>query len=224
MKKLMKNLKVNNSVHIYLRCNQTMKLFFLACILSSISMTANTVHAENKKNKLDSAIIKGLTSGEYVILLRHALAPGFGDPNSFDVSDCLSQRNLSEQGRQQAIDIGKLLKANGIQQASIFSSQWCRCIETAQLLDLGKVSALPIINSFYQRFERKTEQTQQLKEWLIRNNRTNKNPVSSATILVTHQVNISAIANVFANSGEIVIIKTDNFGKVTVMAQVQTSQ
>ena len=102
MKKLIKSLNVNNSVQIYLRCNQTMKLFFLACILSSISMTAHTVHAENKKIKLDSAIIKGLTSGEYVILLRHALAPGFGDPNSFDVSDCSSQRNLSEQGRRQA--------------------------------------------------------------------------------------------------------------------------
>lgn len=176
---------------------------------------------DSQKIKLDSNIINGLQSGRYVILLRHALAPGFGDPNTFNVNDCSTQRNLSEQGRQQAQRIGKLLKDKGIQQAAVYSSQWCRCLETARLLDFGEVSELPILNSFFQRTERKAQQTQDLKKWLI-DNKPNNNQPELPAILVTHQVNITALTDVFPSSGELVIIHIDQSGSVNVITQLET--
>jgi hypothetical protein len=85
-----------------------------------------------------------------VIFLRHALAPGNGDPKTFDLNDCRTQRNLDENGRRQARAIGKLIAAAKLNLAGIYSSEWCRCLETAQLLDLGAVTPFDGLNSFYQ--------------------------------------------------------------------------
>ena len=63
-----------------------------------------------------------------ILLMRHALAPGFGDPDAFDVTQCSTQRNLDSQGRAQAIAIGEKFKKSGVTFDSVFSSQWCRCI------------------------------------------------------------------------------------------------
>jgi len=108
-----------------------------------------------------------LQSGVQIVLLRHALAPGTGDPAGFNFNDCAPQRNLSATGREQARKIGELFRGNGIDSARVCSSQWCRCLETARLLELGPVTELPIINSFFQSFHRKERQTRQLTEGLI---------------------------------------------------------
>ena len=180
-------------------------------------MAANTYATNSKPSKLDSKVQQRLQSGQYVILLRHALAPGFGDPENFKVNDCSTQRNLSEQGRRQAQHIGKLLKANGIQQAAVYSSQWCRCLETAHLLGLGDVTELPIINSFFYRIELRFQQTQALKKWLIGSNKP-----ELPTILVTHQVNITALTDIFPKSGELVVINVDKSGGVSLITRLQT--
>ena len=78
-------------------------------------------------------------------LRGHAAArapPGVGDPANFRLGDCATQRNLSEEGRAQAGHLGERLRAHGIQQAEVYSSQWCRCLETAGLLELGPVAEL----------------------------------------------------------------------------------
>ena len=75
----------------------------------------------------------------YVILFRHALAPGTGDPRNFQLNDCSTQRNLSEEGRKQAVRIGEELKRRKILITRVLSSQWCRCLETAKLMDVGQI-------------------------------------------------------------------------------------
>src|SRR5437868_6308691 len=91
-----------------------------------------------------------LASGEpKVLLIRHAEAPGVGDPPGFRLGDCATQRNLSEKGRAQAGSIGDALRRRGVPVAKVLTSQWCRCRDTARLLDVGPVEDAPALNSFF---------------------------------------------------------------------------
>ena len=159
-----------------------------------------------------------LKSGNHLVLMRHALAPGYGDPTNFDVKDCRTQRNLNEVGRQQSIDIGHLFRSNGIDKAIVLSSQWCRCLATANLLNLGNVSELPFLNSFFENFYREQFQTDETIQW-IRNA-----PLSIPTILVSHQVNIAALTGYSAASGEIVFVRRSTDGRFKVIGSIQTDK
>ncbi len=139
-------------------------------------------------------------------LMRHALAPGTGDPADFSLEDCATQRNLSAEGRRQAVRIGEAFRRNGIERARVFSSQWCRCRETARLIDLGAVAPLPALNSFFQRWEQRDSRTQALRQWL------STQDLSTPTVLVTHQVNITALTGRGAASGEIVVVAVGEGG------------
>lgn len=152
---------------------------------------------------------RALGSGSHFVILRHAIAPGVGDPQEFDLDDCPTQRNLSEEGRRQAEIIGHRFRSQGFKEARVFSSQWCRCIETAELLNLGKVNELPVLNSFFGDYEKEGERTRQLKEWLW------KQDLSRMTVLVSHQVNITALTGVYPRSGELTVVeRTDKKGFV----------
>ena len=80
-------------------------------------------------------------------MIRHAYAPGTGDPADFTIGDCTTQRNLDDQGREQARNIGAWLRERGINSARVYSSQWCRCLETAERMDLGTVVELPVTDA-----------------------------------------------------------------------------
>lgn len=138
----------------------------------------------------------------YVVLFRHALAPGTGDPPNFQLGDCATQRNLSAAGRQQAIRMGDALRQQGIPVSRVLSSQWCRCLETARLMNLGEVTPFPVLNSFFQDRSREAEQTEQLRQWIM-NNRGN----AGVTVMVTHQVNITALSNTVPQSGSAVVLR-----------------
>ncbi len=146
---------------------------------------------------------QALRQGEAVALIRHAVAPGIGDPPNFKIGDCATQRNLSDEGRVQSRRIGDAFRARGIIEATVFSSQWCRCLETARLLGFGPVDAVPALNSFFAEPARAEEQTAALREFIakLRPNR--------PSILVTHQVNITALTGVYPASGEIIIVQAD---------------
>ncbi|MGF1532025.1 MAG: histidine phosphatase family protein [Puniceicoccaceae bacterium] len=154
-----------------------------------------------------------LSNPNHFILLRHALAPGTGDPASFDLNDCRTQRNLSEAGREQAREIGERLRRAGITKATVFSSQWCRCLETADLLNLGPVTKLPALNSFYQAPETRSTRLKQFATWL------EEHPLEGPTILVTHQVTISALTREFTGSGDGVIVQHLGDGKLQVVGK-----
>ena len=164
----------------------------------------------------DVVLWNSLRSGEHFALLRHAIAPGSGDPLGFKLGSCRTQRNLSEEGRDQAVKIGKLFHKNKIQTARVFSSQWCRCLETAKLLDLGPVQTLSFLNSFFNNYQYRESQTQKLTEWLHEQN------LGQPLVLVTHQVNITALTNVYPSSGELVIIRRSKTGEFAVVGTIKT--
>jgi phosphohistidine phosphatase SixA len=164
----------------------------------------------------DAALWSALRSGGHVALLRHAMAPGTGDPDAFTLGDCSTQRNLSQEGREQAARIGERFRANGIDAASVFSSQWCRCLDTATLLGLGPVREAPELNSFFERFELREPQTAALREWIGRQD------LTAPLVLVTHQVNITALSDVYPSTGELVILRREGSGELTVLGSIET--
>ncbi len=137
-----------------------------------------------------------------VILFRHATAPGVGDPEHFRLGDCSTQRNLDADGRAQAKEMGQRLRADGIRVRKVLSSQWCRTLETARLAFAGDpIVQSPAFNSFFGQPERNSPQTVSamatLREW--------KGP--GVMVVVTHQVNITALTGVVPRSGEGVVVK-----------------
>ena len=98
----------------------------------------------------DRDLVKKMQTGNAVVMVRHALAPGIGDPKNFKLEDCATQRNLNEAGREQARSMGQWLRHRGIEQVKLYSSQWCRCLETARLMKMGPVIPLAPLNSFFQ--------------------------------------------------------------------------
>lgn len=172
----------------------------------------------NIANKSETAIWSMLRQGKgYVVVMRHALAPGIGDPLDFRINDCATQRNLSDAGRKQAIRIGKAFKSRNISVARVLSSQWCRCLETARLLNLGKVESFPTLNSFFNDYSTASKQTAQLRQF-IWNNRNNPGVI----IMVTHQVNITNLASdIYPDSGESVVLRASGKNKIEVVGTIK---
>jgi len=162
----------------------------------------------------DEALWDALRDGRAVALIRHALAPGTGDPTHFRLGDCATQRNLSDEGRAQARAIGDRFRAHGIETAEVHSSQWCRCLETARLLGLGPVEALPALNSFFGDRSKGQEQTAAIERFL------EPEAVGVPRVLVTHQVNITALTGLFLGSGAIVVAKPGADGALEVLGRL----
>ena len=150
----------------------------------------------------------------HIVIMRHALAPGTGDPSNFALGNCATQRNLSEAGRRQARRTGQFLREAGVRAARVLSSQWCRCLETARLLDLGPVEPLPPLNSFFEARSRGQAQTQALREKIAALD------LSRPVAMVTHQVNITALTRVFPSSGEMVVLKRAGDGTIEVLGTI----
>ncbi|MEM7429603.1 MAG: histidine phosphatase family protein [Pseudomonadota bacterium] len=160
--------------------------------------------------RADEALLGAVARGEAFAIMRHALAPGTGDPDSFDPDDCATQRNLSEQGRRQAREIGDAFRRAGVSRAAVYSSNWCRCRETARLLGLGAVTILPPLNSFFEAWHRRENQTEAMRDWLA----SYKGPYP--VVLVSHQVNISALTGQGTRSGETVVFQRGADGGIRV--------
>ncbi len=155
-----------------------------------------------------------LRQGGNVLLMRHAQTePGVGDPPDFRIGDCSTQRNLSDAGRAQARRVAEAFQREGLRPDEVRSSAWCRCRDTAELA-FGRHSVWPPINSFFQQggSERQTREVlkglQELKaprNW----------------VLVTHQVNISALTGSFTAMGEVLLVRPHPLadGRLRVLAR-----
>jgi Phosphohistidine phosphatase SixA len=178
-----------------------MKLLKLLIIIF-ISLTTSIKADLNKK------LINTLEDGGKLIFIRHAYAPGNGDPDNFNLDDCSTQRNLNDEGRKQAQYIGNFFKENKFQIDKVLSSEWCRCKETAKIA-FKEFSTNSFLNSFYSAkyANNKNKQIKALNEY-IKKFKNNKN-----LILVTHYVLISEVLDYGKSSGEIVISDKD-FKKV----------
>jgi broad specificity phosphatase PhoE len=149
-----------------------------------------------------------------IALMRHALAPGTGDPADFRLGDCSTQRNLDARGRAQARRIGEALRGQGIEFDQIWSSGWCRAYDTAELLDMGPVEIQPFLHSFFAgRGDRSAQTTDTLAALSAL-------PEGTRVLLVTHQVNITALTGETLPSGAIVVTKRRANGGLEVSGRV----
>ena len=148
----------------------------------------------------DDKILNLLNEGKKLIFIRHAIAPGNGDPDNFNLEDCSTQRNLDSNGIEQSKKIGLFFKNNNIKIDKILSSEWCRCKDTANYA-FGNFQTFDALNSFYdERFaDNETKQIKDLKQY-VKNWDSDKN-----LIFVTHYVVISSILSTASSSGELVI-------------------
>jgi 8-oxo-(d)GTP phosphatase len=159
----------------------------------------------------DDALLARLHEPGTVLLLRHALAPGTGDPSGFLLDDCSTQRNLSDAGREQARTLGDRLRDAGITEARVYSSRWCRCLETARLLALGPVEPLPALDSFFQQRSEGPARTEAVRAFL------QELPPGWPVVLVTHQVNVSALTGEFTPSGGGVVAEVQSDGTLSIL-------
>ena len=168
---------------------------FLKIILILFISLTTPVKADSKKN-----IIENLKAGGKLIFIRHAYAPGGGDPENFNIYNCSTQRNLSESGRIQSKKIGNFFKENKIKIKNVYSSEWCRCKETASLA-FKSFKTKTFLNSFFSsKFaHKKKSQIKDFQKFL--NNWDKKNNL----IFITHYVVISEILDYPPSSGEIVV-------------------
>lgn len=185
-------------------------LFIVAVIAFFALAPTSAVRADDAADTVADAVADvaagaawaALRAGGHVALVRHASAPGTGDPENFRLDDCATQRNLSAAGRDEARAIGEAIRERGVRVDAVHSSQWCRCLETARQLDLGPVTAMAALNSFFNRRQREQPQLAALRAWLTQ---AQAAPSGGAAVLVTHQVVITALSGVFPRSGEIVV-------------------
>ena len=172
---------------------------FLKILLIIFISLTTSIKADSNKN-----LMKQLKGGEKLIFIRHAYAPGSGDPSNFNLNDCSTQRNLSEKGRKQAQKIGDFFKNNKIKIKKVFSSEWCRCKETA-LIAFNKFETKKFLNSFYSsQFSKNRKKQVKEFESFIKNWDKKEN-----LIFVTHYVFISEILNYAPKSGEIIFADKD---------------
>ena len=169
------------------------RVFVRLVLIFVLSIQAQTVGAEGRH-----ILLEAITEIDAdVVFMRHALAPGFGDPDNFSLTDCNTQRNLDQVGRSQAIEIGMKIKESGLSFSEVLSSEWCRCKETAQLLDIGQWETFSGLNSFFQDYADRGETLQKLDIKL-------SDLKTGVTFMVTHQVVIRAVTGVSVGSGELV--------------------
>ena len=174
-----------------------MRLFNIILVIFVI--LTNGIKADS-----DNQILDNLKKGGNLIFIRHAYAPGGGDPDNFDIKDCSTQRNLNDEGREQSKKIGVFFKENDIPIALVISSEWCRCKETANIA-FKDFETKDFLNSFYsaQFAKNKKIQIDNLRKY-IDNWKSDKN-----LVLITHYVLISELLDYAPSSGEIVIANKD---------------
>ena len=144
---------------------------------------------------------QALRDGGTIAVFRHARAPGTGDPADFRLEDCATQRNLSAEGRRQAQAIGEAFRTRQISVGRVLSSRWCRALDTARLAFGDRTEHFPPLDSFFSGRDQELAQTQAVRQ-TVQDWRS-----SGVLVLVTHQVNITALTGVFPGEGEMLVLR-----------------
>ena len=201
--------------------------FFTHCLgrnatLVCILLLASLFHEAAAASPVDDTW-KMLARGGYVILLRHTVTvPGVGDPPGFVLNNCATQRNLSADGRAQAARWRSVVAENSVRIGAVFSSEWCRCVETATIA-FGSANATPkkwpALNSFFESAQNQSAQTAAIKKRLPVLLQEAKK-LGKNVVFVTHQVNIVALTGIAPQSGEAVVIQLDPQRNISVVGRV----
>ena len=175
--------------------NGTYMKFILSAFLMMCSLFAQASDLSQK-----------LQSSDYVLLMRHTLAPGIGDPANYTLEDCKTQRNLNYEGKTQAAFIGEWLKKQGVKNAEVHSSIWCRCKDTAALLNFGVYKVESALASFFDDMSKAKESNLKLQRFIASKM---KSKGDKALIMVTHHVNILEFMGENIASGDMVLAKVN---------------
>lgn len=165
----------------------------------------------------DEAVWRLLQGGGQVVLIRHALTtPGVGDPEGMTLSDCTTQRNLSDEGRAHARALGDALRTRAVPVGEVLSSPWCRCIETVKLV-LGRDPVVePALGNVFGRSERADAQVAALRPLVSRR------PVEGNTLMFSHGSTILALTGVSPDTSEMVVLTPSGRGRFTVAGRLRT--
>ena len=175
-------------------------------------------HSASAKSLAIWDALQGTNPKGYVLLMRHALAPGVGDPENFRVGDCSTQRNLNDEGRQDAREIGQWLKRREVKILRVESSRWCRARETAELLGVGRVRLNKNLDSLFEDEDALNDpQTANIRKRIVSHRNT-----SGLLVFVGHFVNFSAAVGVGLESGEGVLVRANAQGQIKVMGYSPT--
>jgi phosphohistidine phosphatase SixA len=172
----------------------------IACVLLAAVMPSASAQAGG-----EVAAWTALRQPGSIVLFRHATAPGVGDPPGMRLDDCATQRNLNDQGRQEARQLGAAFRARGVVVGQVLNSRWCRARETARLAfaqaSAGGVRDEPAFDSFFREQGQADAQTARalalLRQW--------QGP--GALVVVTHQVNIQALTGINTASAEGLVVQ-----------------
>ena len=191
------------------------KATLLLTALLATTLFPSTAHAR------DLAIwdqLQGTNPKGYVLLMRHALAPGIGDPENFNVGDCSTQRNLNDEGRKDAREIGSWLKRRDLKIFRVESSRWCRAKETAELLNIGKVRPNKNFDSLFRDPDpANNPQTAAIKKRIFNHRNTR-----GLLVLVGHSVNIQTLTGTSLESGEGVLVRATPQSELKIMGYSPT--
>jgi phosphohistidine phosphatase SixA len=192
--------------------NKVLKALLTAALLAT-SLTQPAQASETAKDLAIWDQLQGSNPKGYVLLMRHALAPGVGDPPNLKVGDCSTQRNLNEEGRTQAREMGQWLQRREIKILRVESSRWCRANETAKLLNIGTVRPNKNLDSLFQETNLNSHpQTANIKKRIINHRNTR-----GLLIFVGHFVNFQAVAQTSLDSGEGVLVRATSTGEIKIL-------
>ncbi len=178
--------------------SRSFKTILLSLCAASMALLCGMASAQTNDNEKAWAALKVPST---IVLFRHAIAPGGGDPAGFDINDCKTQRNLDEEGRAQARRIGEGFRKHAIKIDAVLNSQWCRTRETAQIAFANQPQDDPLFNSFIRNTaDQKHQQTAEARKLLLAWRGT------GVLVVVTHQVNITALTDIYPDSGEGIIL------------------
>jgi broad specificity phosphatase PhoE len=176
-----------------------------ALLLALAWLAAAPAHAQGSA-PADTAWA-ALRAGGAVVVLRHAqTVPGIGDPPGYRLDDCVTQRNLSDEGRQQARRLGAALRGAGVTIGDVLSSRWCRCLDTANEA-FGRVTPWPAADSFFDRRGTDGQEDPSARQTADLRRRIAAHRGPDTLVIVTHQVNITALTGLVPAMGELVVLK-----------------
>ncbi|MDO8299522.1 histidine phosphatase family protein [Lacisediminimonas sp.] len=158
-----------------------------------------------------------LAAGNQVVLMRHAATePGIGDPAGFRKDDCRTQRNLSAAGRESARKIGQVLRDRRVVVSDVWSSRWCRCLDTARLA-FGRVQPMAMLDSMFNDPEGSDDE----KLRALRVALSARTAGGGNRVLVTHEVNIRRLTGVSVGMGEMVVAGVGAGGGLVVVGRLR---
>ncbi|HKY86970.1 MAG TPA: histidine phosphatase family protein [Pseudorhodoplanes sp.] len=187
--------------------------WFCAALFSFVA-TASALAADDSTHATWTA----LRDGSKVVLIRHgATTGGAGDPPGFRLEDCATQRNLTDKGVAESKATGERIRAQKVNVGKVISSQWCRCRDTAELMNLGQpVEIAPTFNNAYTFSDRRDELTKGARAvigaW--------KGP--GALVIVTHGANILPLTGFQPAEGEMIVVEPEAMadGRLRVIGRI----